>query len=428
MNISIKTYGCAMNRADSEMIAGLLKEHGFEITNFEDSGIVIVNTCTVKTPTENKILKKLRKLETSGKKVIVSGCMPSAIPGLVNKFPNFSFIGINVTDIVDAVFSVANNKRFIKINDGLNSGKCKVSIPKLRKNPVIEIIPIAEGCLGNCTYCQTKIARGDLNPYPPDLILKQIKKSVEEGIKEIWLTAQDTGAYPDLPGLLCKISGINGNFKVRVGMMNPNHVLKILDELIDIYKDDGGNDFKFYKFLHIPLQSGDDSVLEDMNRKYSAEDFKRIVHEFRNNIKSITIATDVICGFPTETEAGFENTINLLRETKPDIVNISRYWKREGTNAAGMKQHPGSLTKKRSRIISKVFKEIGLENNKKWIGWQGTALVSEKGKNRGDWTARNFAYKPIIVNSDDDLLGEEINVKITGASFYDFRGVRGTIV
>ena len=428
MKISIKTYGCTMNLADSERQAGLLKEQGFEITSFRDSNIVIVNTCTVKTPTEHKILKKLNELKTSGKKVIVSGCMPPAIPGIINKFPHFSFIGVNVSDILEAVLCVKEGKRFVKLN-AKEHEKCRISIPKIRKNSVIEIIPIAEGCVGNCTYCQVKLARGQLNSYPEELILKQVKIASDKGAKEIWLTSQDNGAYgidlnnrnnnnnKNLPGLLNKITKINGKFKVRVGMMNPNHVLNFLDELIEIYKNN-----KIYKFLHIPVQSGDDCVLRDMNRRYSANDFKKIVKKFRKVMKDITISTDVICGFPTETQEAFENTIKLLQETKPDIVNISRYWERARTPAAEMKQHPGRLTKKRSRIINKIFGEIGLENNRKWIGWQGSALFSEKAKKGGGWTARNFAYKPIIVNSDKDLLGKEINVKITDASFYDFRG------
>ncbi len=416
MNISIKTYGCAMNQADSEMIAGLLKSHGFKITEFKNSDIVIINTCTVKTPTENKILKKLSELENSNKKVIVSGCMPAAIPKLTNKFPSFSFIGVNVHDIVDAVLCVKDGGRFIKITNPDNS-KCKINIPKIRKNPVIEIVPIAEGCVGNCTYCQTKFARGNLIPYPKEAILEQIKDAVLNNAKEIWLTSQDAGAYPNFPDLLNDISKISGSFKVRVGMTNPDHVLKSPDKWIESYENE-----KVYKFLHIPLQSGDDGVLKDMNRKYTTDDFKKIIKKFRNEVEGITIATDIIAGFPTESEEAFENTVKILKETKPNILNISRYWTRAGTKAAEMKQPPGSLTKKRSRIISKIFREFAYENNKKWIGWEGKAVVSEKAKFGDDWTARNFAYKPIIVSSNENLLGKEIYVKIHDATYYDFRG------
>ena len=190
MKIAIKTYGCAMNQADSEMIAGLLKERGFNITGFSDSDIVVVNTCTVKAPTEHKILKKLKELESSGKQVIVSGCMPPAIPGLADKFPSFSFIGVNVSDIVDAVLCTEEGKRFVRISGGKHK-TCKVSLPRIRRNPVTEIIPISEGCVGNCTYCQTRLARGQINSYPGDAILKQIQSAVDDGVKEIWITSQD---------------------------------------------------------------------------------------------------------------------------------------------------------------------------------------------------------------------------------------------
>ncbi len=404
-----------MNKSDSEIMSGLLVEKGFGIS--KNSDLVIVNTCTVKTPTEKKILKKLKELEKEGKKVIVTGCIPAAEPNIADDFKKFSFLGTNVSDIEEAAESVLKGKRFVKIsfNRELNLEK------KLRSNELVEIVPIAQGCVGNCSYCITKLARGNLKSVPERKILKQIEKAVNENVKEIWLTAQDTGAYgfdlgTNLPTLLKKISEIDGKFFVRVGMMNPNHVKKILDELIESYKSE-----RIYKFLHIPVQSGDNEILKRMNRQYTVKDFRIIVDKFRREIPEITISTDVIVGFPEESEKQFQNTLNLIKEIKPDVLNISRFWSRPGTNAAKMKQFPGRETKRRSRIMNELFRNIGLERNKRWIGWEGEVLVSDVGKYAG-YCARNFAYKPIILHSEKNLLGKFVKVSIEDATRYDLRG------
>ncbi|ODS43117.1 MAG: hypothetical protein MSIBF_06105 [Candidatus Altiarchaeales archaeon IMC4] len=416
-------------------MAGLLSQAGFSISTDADADILIINTCTVKTPTENKIIKLLKGL--TGKKVIVTGCMPAANPSFSDDFPEFSFIGTNVQDIVAAVECTASGGRFVKIskiakrfwypeiargNFMIGAPSEKVCTAKIRKNPVVEIVQISEGCLGGCAYCLTKSARGDLISYPLEKIVSDIKGAVSTGAKEIWLTSQDTGAYGkdiggSLPHLIRAVCEIEGDFRVRVGMMNPNHVLGFPDDLIKAYKNE-----KLYKFLHLPVQSGDDGVLSAMGRKYKAEDFARIVKRFRAEISGVTISTDVICGLPGEDDKAFENTLELIRRTMPDVMNISRFWPRAGTKAAGMKQHPGRVTKARSRRMNEIFKEIALENNKKWIGWQGEAFVCEANEGNYNFTARNFAYKPILLKSRDDLFGRRINVRIKGATFYDFRG------
>lgn len=407
----IETYGCSMNKADSEAMAGLLSAAGFVPG---DGGILIINTCTVKTPTENKILRRLRGL--SGKKVIVSGCLPAASPEIAEKFPYFSFLGLNVEDIVSAAKAVDRGERFLRIG----VGGCRLTLPRTRENPVVEIVPIAQGCVGDCSYCITRFARGGLVSYPKDLVLESIRKAVSEGAGEIWLTAQDTGAYgldsgETLPSLLNAISSLEGCFHVRVGMMNPSHVLGFLDELIEAFDNE-----KFYRFLHLPLQSGDDSILSDMNRGYSAADFMRIVARFRKRIPDLTLATDVIVGYPGEDEVAFERTLKVIDSVRPDVLNISRYWARPKTRAAEMKQFPGRVTKQRSRRMNELFRRISLENNRKWVGWTGEVLVSERVE--GGYCARNPSYKSVIIRSTEDLFGRKLKVRISSASVYYLRG------
>lgn len=411
----IITYGCAMNQADSEMMAGLLGKQGIKVG--EKGEVVIVNTCTVKAPTERKVLKKLEELEKEGKKVIVTGCLPLVTPEVAEKFEKFSFLGTNVCDIVEAVKKIEKGERFVKI-----SRKKENLLPKVRKNPFIEIIPIAQGCISKCAYCCVKLARGKLNSVPQEKIVSQVKSALSEGVKEMWLTAQDTGCYgldrgEDLPSLLREVSQIPGNFKVRVGMMNPNHALRFLPELISAYKGE-----KLYKFLHLPVQSGNDEVLEKMNRKYEVEALKKIVEEFRKEIPKITLSTDVILGFPGETKKQFQDSLDLIQEIKPDVLNISRYWDRPRTKAKEMNGFPSRITKDRSREMNKIFQKIGKEQNeKKWLGWEGKVLVSQKGK-PGSYKGRNFAYRPVVIKSEKNLLGKWFKLKIEKVTYYDLRG------
>jgi tRNA A37 methylthiotransferase MiaB len=199
-------------------------------------------------------------------------------------------------------------------------------------------------------------------------------------------------------------------------MSNPNFIIKYVDELIPIFKDD-----KMFKFLHIPLQSGNDEVLKRMNRKYHAKDWIEIVEKFRAEIPNITIATDIICGFPGETETQFRDTIYIVEKYEPDVVNRSRFWKRPGTPAAKMKQTNGADIKKRSAWLTNSFNWVAFQKNKKWMNWTGEILIDEKGKNNS-WVGRNDSYRPIIVKGDYQL-GQRIKVKVLHTTIHDLRAV-----
>jgi len=421
--IYIKTFGCALNKADSERMAYLLKNAGFGLVNSpEKAELVIVNTCTVKNLAEKKAIKYIKQLENSGKKIIVAGCIPKANPNL---FLGYSQISPDqIHQIVSAVEETLEGNIIEYLADEQIN---KLKIPSLRFNPVIGIVPIASGCTGNCSYCHVKLARGNLYSYPVEDIIATIEHELNTGAKEIWLTSQDTGCYgldknSSLPELLKRIISLKDNFFIRIGMANPNHVLKYLNELIDVFKNP-----KIFKFLHIPVQSGCNRILHLMNRKYTAEDFKKIVFAFRKEIPSITIATDIICGFPSETEEEFNQTIELIKETKPEVLNISRFWPRPETEAAKMPdQVHGNETKKRSSFLTALHTNIARMQNERWIGWQGKVLIDEIGKNNS-LIGRNFAYKPIVIKSHTEpnpvnSLGRSIEVKIVNVTPYDLRG------
>ena len=336
--VVIETYGCTLNQADSRIMGNLLKKNGYEVEYgryLKDADYIIINTCTVKTPTENKILYRLSKLRNLGKKLIVAGCLVSADKEKVVKLvPEASILTTsNVQDIVDVIESIKIGRNVID-DKYKRSEKLAYGIDN---DSIIARIPISEGCLSNCTFCETKFARGPLNSFSEELILKAVENAVSNGAKEIELTSQDVGAYgldrkTNIAELLQKVSDLDGEFMIRVGMLNPEHLHRYFDSLIEAYKSK-----KVYKFFHLPVQSGSDKILKDMGRRYTVDEFKSYVNEIRKKL-SATIATDVIVGYPTESEEDFEKSIELLGEIKPEVVNISKFGARPHAPASKLKQ------------------------------------------------------------------------------------------
>jgi len=420
--IFIKTFGCSANYNNSEIMAGLLTESGHSIAKKpENSDLIIVNTCTVKLPTENKVKRSIRNFLKLNKKIIIAGCMPEVQKEtLKNIAQNASFVGVHHTkEITDSVHKTIKG---ILVDATGKKNEVKLNSPELRKNQIIQIVQISEGCNGVCTYCIVKLAKGKLFSYPEDEIVKQIRSGIREGCKEIWLTSQDTAAYGqdinlNLVSLLKKIIDVKGDFKIRIGMMDPNNLIPILDNLIILMKSD-----KIFKFLHIPVQSGNDDILKKMERPYTINELKKIIKKLRKEIPKITISTDMICGFPSETEEQFNDSVKLIKEINPDVLNISRFWPRPGTEAALMKnQVHGRITKKRSQLLTKEFNKVCTEKNKKWLSWEGEILVDEIGQ-KGSFIGRNYCYKPVVIKSENNLLGKKVNVKISEVTNHTLRG------
>lgn len=410
----VKSFGCATNFADGETIKGCLAKSGYQLVNkAEDADILIYNTCAVKAPTENRMVNILGA-SPDGKKIIVTGCLPLInlarlktdvrFDGALGPAPGFG--------IVDIVRRVGMGERVVDLR---NDSKPSYDFPKIRRNKIIEILPISYGCLGDCAYCCVRFARGVLRSYSVQEIQRRIKQALAEGVKEIWLTAQDSGCYgkdigTDLAALLSHVATLEGEFFIRIGMMNPTHAIGMLSKLTEVYKDNE----KIFKFLHLPIQSGDDEILRLMHRYYSADDFMKTVNAFRREVPEITIATDFICGFPGESEQAFERSMKLIEEIRPDVVNVSKFFARPKTLAGRMTQLPARTVKERSKKMAELVRKVQLEKNKSWIGWTGQILVDEKGS--GDsWIGRNYAYKPVVVENGENLLGKFLNVKVKRA-------------
>jgi MiaB-like tRNA modifying enzyme len=412
-NIYVETYGCSASQSDGEIIAGLLRQSNFNIVDsYKKADLIIIVTCYVKTPTEQKILFRIKQLSElyPKKKLIVAGCMPEGIyRKITNAASEASLVSTHhVKEIVQAVEKTLQGRRVEYLG---KSNEIKLCLPKIRKNPAINIVPISYGCNSLCTYCCVRFAKGKLFSFPKEMITKEIELSLKEGCKEIWLTAQDTASYgfdkgEKLPELLREISKITGDFFVRVGMMNIKNVIPIASNLIEAFKDN-----KIYKFVHLPIQSGSDEVLASMNRDYTVSQFEKIVNLFKNSFRC-QIWTDVIVGYPTEEEEDFLKTLNLIKKIKPDWVNVSKFGARPETEAAMLKPLPSKIVKERSRIASELVRKISLEKNKEWINWRGEALISEKGKKPNQWIGRNFAYKPVLIENKENLFGKLVNLTV----------------
>ena len=415
--IFVEAYGCSASFSDSEMISGLILNGGHTLVdNSSESDLNIVVTCSVKDATANKMIHRIKSLKT--KPLVVAGCLPKAEKLTVEKFSeNASMLGPNsLGKTLQVIDSTLKGTKLIALED---SDLSKVGLPKVRLNPVVGIVEIASGCMSECTFCQTKLSKGDLTSYRIGDIVRQIETEINDGCKEIWLTSTDNGCYgfdinTDLPSLIDTVVEIPQDFKVRVGMMNPMYMARIRENLIKSFDND-----KVYKFLHIPVQSGSNTVLNDMKRGHTMETFRDVVKKARDEFPEFTISTDVIVGFPSETQEDFEKTVNLLKETRPDVVNLSKYSARPGTEAAEWEQIDVSVVKKRSKEIFELINQIALENNQKWIGWKGDVLFDEKTEE--GIKGRNFAYKSIFVDENVEI-GQTHTIEITNVTKHSLIG------
>lgn len=404
--------------ADGEVLAGCLTNAGFTLTSSEArADIVIYNSCAVKGPTENRIIDALKRVPR-GKKIIVAGCLPLiSLERLMREVRFDAVVGPAAgKEIVEVVKLVAEGKHVVELDDAL-AAKPELDLPRVQSNPVVSVVPVNYGCLGSCAYCCVVHARGHLRSYKISDVVERVKRDLALGVKEVWVTSQDTACYgrdigTNLAELLNALTHVEGNFRIRVGMMTPNIVAPILPQVIEAFGSE-----KVYKFVHLPVQAGDDKVLKKMRRFYTANEFKAMVAEFKKAFPQLTLSTDIICGFPSETPEAFDNTLKLVSEVKPDVVNVSKFFARPKTAAWEMQDEfveRGEI-KRRSTAAAQLARQIGLERNQQWLGWTGEILIDEKGKVAGSWIGRNFAYKPITVKASADLLGKMLQVKIVKA-------------
>jgi len=423
VKVYIETLGCALNKGDSILMANLLRRSGFElVNNYSEADVVIVNTCIVRKESEEKSAKAIRKYVSLGKKVVVAGCMAGALPAHVLRGSNNVVLvpPDSITAIVDAIKaipgSIVKSDKYVKFD----------LLDEVIIDGPTAIIPIAEGCLDNCSFCIVKLARPHLKSMKPEKVVSIIRALVKQGVKEIELTAQDLAVYGYdiagkylLPDLLEEILSIEGDYRIRLGQLNPRHLYNYIDRIVDLLKDP-----RIYKHLHIPLQSASNKVLEVMNRQHDVELFREVLQQVKSRIEGVQIATDVIVGHPGEGEEEFLETVKFLVNELVDRVHIARYSPRPLTRAAGLPQIPDEVKKVRSRIAEEVYELIGLNVHLDYVGAKAHVIITEVGLRQNTCVGRLFNYKPVVLGCPDTAkyLGREAVVRITDATYYDLRG------
>jgi MiaB-like tRNA modifying enzyme len=409
--LAVISQGCAANFGDGEKIArifaddyrvvfGIPKET-LSGNEAETPDALVLNVCTVKgNAGALKLLREALSIAPEAK-LFITGCAPKDFREEVAK----------ITDKV--VFTSLKELKLEKLTLKRVQGDLLI-----RESSLVGIVNIEEGCLDACAYCSTRIVKGRLHSYPAADIVQQVKSLVSDGCIEIQLTGQDCGCYgfdtgTNLADLVQQIlAEVPGNYKMRLGMGNPRHMLQYIAPLLECFKDD-----RIYKFIHLPVQSGSDSVLKAMNRKHNAQDYIDLAETFNRNFPLFTLSTDLIVGFPGESEQDFNDTLDILKKTRPTVCNITRFVARPNTPAYHMAGAvPDEIKHQRSATLAEAFQRIATENNARWIGQTETVVIEKLGYRKGTYIARNAAYRPVAITSDKVLMpGERFVVSITDA-------------
>eukprot|EP00033_Pygsuia_biforma_P001909 GCRY01002130.1.p1 GENE.GCRY01002130.1~~GCRY01002130.1.p1 ORF type:complete len:471 (+),score=111.85 GCRY01002130.1:180-1592(+) len=428
--VHFKTYGCQHNVSDSEVMAGILVERGFSLTDrIEEADVVVLNSCTVKGTSQDKFIHAARQARLRGQYVVVTGCVPEAMAHDKEDFPpplnECAVLGIRqFPQIAVAVEALLSGERVVILGDVKEHTPAStgLGISKTRVNSLIEIVPISQGCLNHCTYCKTKSARGNLRSFPPKYICDCVRKALGEGVKEIRLTSEDVGAYgidigTTIAALLQQLTAIleeHPAAMLRIGMTNPPYIAAHIEAVAAVL-----NHPQVYSFLHIPVQSGSDAVLADMNRQYSCDDFRDIVDELKAHVPQITLATDVICGYPTESETDFEDTLDLLRDYHFPIVNISQMFQRPNTPAARLTPLPAAERKRRTKMVTELFESY--HPFKSLVDSTEMVWVAERATDGKHLVGHTKNYVQVLVDPECVGLGQRALAKIVSASKYSVK-------
>lgn len=412
MKVYLEAHGCTQNYGEARLMKEALGGIGHSFTAVEaDADAHVLVTCTVVETTERAMVRRMTELAAYEKPLVVAGCMAAA-----------------QRERVRAILPRAMllpPRKWPQIVELLGAGTAcadRAAEAESESNAWYDaIVPIAQGCAGRCTYCITRVARGQVSSYAVDRLVAQVRAHVERGVKEIKLTGQDTAAFgrdagTDLAALLRAVDAIPGLFRVRVGMADPLTVYPIREDLIDAYASE-----RIFKFLHLPVQSGSDEILESMRREYTVAQFEEMVAAFRSAFPDLTLSTDIIVGFPGETDPQFEATMELVERVRPDIVNVTRFSRRTGTPAATMAgQVVGWRMKERSRRLTRLRFDIARRINEQFVGHEIDVLVTEPGK-PGSWLARTAEYRQVVLR-EPVTPGEFLRVRIDAAGATDLRG------
>jgi threonylcarbamoyladenosine tRNA methylthiotransferase CDKAL1 len=425
----VETRGCSFNRADGEALAGVLEAEGFVLVEApQASDVVILNTCTVKGRSRLEFEKRLKELRRAtdagqGPRVMVAGCIPAATPGdpILAGLPT---LGPDAIDAAGRVARAALAGRVLNVGVGPDaraaspqSRALRPMLPTRRLCPTVEILPIAAGCLGHCAFCQTRLARGRLASFHPDAIVDRARRALAEGARELWVTAQDVGAYGrdagfSLTELLARLCDLPGeDYRVRLGMSSPHWVHRDLEATLAALAHP-----RMFRFLHVPIQSGSDAVLAAMRREGTAEQFGEICRAFMGRFPDGVLMTDAIVGYPTESEEDFEQTLDLLERARPALVNRSKFSPRPGTPAARLRPLPSAVVSRRSLRLAEAARALARASNERMIGRQARVLTRQCLPGPST-LAHDEAYRTVIVAGRHEP-GRWLKARVIAATDY----------
>lgn len=422
MKYYITTMGCQLNENDSEKLAGIVEGMGFEKTEkLEEADLVIYNTCCVRENAEERLFGKLGELkkqkEEKGTIIAIGGCMMQE-PAMLEKIKK----SYNYTDIVFGTHTLHKFEEDLKkvlengkkVRDVIDiDGEVIEDLPIKRNDNFKASVTIMYGCNNFCSYCIVPYVRGRERSREPEKILEEVEMLAKEGYKEITLLGQNVNSYngrenykfANLLNDVCKIDGIE-----RVRFISP-HPKDFTDDVIEAI----ANNSKIARVLHLPLQSGSSAVLKKMNRKYTKEQYLELVDKIKTRIPDVVLSTDIIVGFPGETEEDFEDTLDVVRKVNYEQVFMFIYSRREGTVADKMEnQIPEEVKHKRFDRLKELFDSRVSENNQKYIGTTQKILVDGYSKNdKETLTGRTDTNKVVNFKGNEELIGKMINIKIT---------------
>ena len=429
----IDTMGCQLNENDSLKYAGILESMGFEKGTEDNANLYLFNTCCIRENAENTLfgrlgmLKKLKK-EKDDIYIAIVGCMTQQehIIEKINK--SYRYVDVVLGTSAMSLFpeklynAIVNNKKkieYIDVSNALEEGVPIAYIDKYKAS-----VSIIYGCNNFCTYCIVPYVRGRERSRRPEDIIKDVQKLADEGYKEIMLLGQNVNSYGNdfteekytFPMLLQDIEKIEGIEIIR--FMSP-HPKDFKDDLIEVIK----NSKKIARQIHLPLQSGNSEVLKNMNRKYTKEQFLEVAMKLKE-IPDVSLSTDIIVGFPRETEEQFLDTLDVVNKVKFDQIYMFIYSPREGTVGAKMEDHtPYEEKVNRLERLKKLYEEILPELNKKMVGNVYKLLVEGKSKTNDDfYTGRTSQNKVVVFEATDEDIGKVVNIKIDSDHLWYLKG------
>lgn len=429
---SILTYGCQMNVHDSENIKGIMEDLGYnEEENYEKADVIILNTCAIRENAHNKvvgILGRIKKLKEDNPNIItiIGGCMPQeeGISNMLKDKYKWVDIVLGTHNIYDIPTLLDNVKKEKKQNIEVYSieGDIIENIPVKRDSNYKAWVNIQYGCDKFCSYCIVPYTRGKQRSRLPKDILKEINSLKEKGYKEVTLLGQNVNAYgKDLDINYTMSNLLEDTAKTGIDRIRfvTSHPWDFSSDMIDtIAKYDN-----IMPYIHLPIQSGSDNILKKMNRRYTIEEYKKLFYELKSKIKNVSITTDIIVGFPNETEEDFQKTLDIYNELKYDLAYTFIYSPREGTPASKMKDSvPLEEKEERLQRLNKIVNKYAKEANEKYLGKTVPVLLEGYSDKGGKLMGYTDTMKLVNVAADPSLIGQIKNVLITDVKTWSMEG------